>query len=64
MSEKHPHLVGFMYDFYGKSGRWPTWSDAMAHCTPEMQAQWTTALGEMGIAVNQTTQPKEDNEND
>lgn len=25
-------------------GRWPTWSDAMAHCTPDVQAAWKKLL--------------------
>lgn len=41
----------YQYDFYGKHGRWPTWKDAMEHCTPEMKAAWTKALAERGVEV-------------
>ncbi len=27
--------------------RWPTWDDAMAHCTIETQAKWKQALAEV-----------------
>ena len=30
--------------FKMKHGRWPTWADAMAHCTEEMKAEWTLHL--------------------
>jgi len=30
--------------FHSMHGRWPTWSDAMAHCTPELQAHWKAEL--------------------
>lgn len=31
--------------------RWPTWADAMAHCSPDVQQKWTAALAEKGIKV-------------
>jgi hypothetical protein len=41
--------------FHAINGRWPTWSDAMRHCTPEVQAQWREQLVEMmreqGMAI-------------
>jgi ribosomal protein L40E len=37
----------WQYWFYKDSGgRWPTWKDAMAHCTDEMKAHWIKALKE------------------
>ncbi len=39
------------YRFYSQHGRWPTWEDALAHCSPEMQRQWVVALAEHGITV-------------
>jgi len=39
------------YDFFGKNGRWPKWSDAMAHCTDEMKTLWTKALRDRGIDI-------------
>lgn len=42
----------WQYWFYGQHGRWPTWSDAMSHCTDEMKQKWIVALKEHGIKVN------------
>ena len=41
----------YQYQFYDKNGRWPTWADAMAHCTDDAKAYWTQALRERGIEV-------------
>lgn len=47
----HPHdqphnqqSLHYQYRFYSEHGRWPTWTDAMAHCTPEVQALTRQAL--------------------
>jgi len=45
-----PHNQQSLYyqmKFNAIHGRWPTWSDAMAHCTPELQAAWRERLVEM-----------------
>lgn len=44
--------------FHAATGRYPTWADAVAHCTPDMQAQWKGHLvnHERG---NQWTEPPE-----
>lgn len=34
----------YQYRFYGLRGRWPTWADALAHCTPGVQAGWKREL--------------------
>lgn len=34
----------YQYHFYSEHGRWPTWSDAMAHCTEDTKAQWRKHL--------------------
>lgn len=50
-----PHLphdqqtMFYKYKFYGKHGRWPTWKDAIAHCSPEVAATWEKALRERGV---------------
>ena len=44
----HPSLYYHMA-FYAAHGRFPTWDDAMAHCTPEVQLVVTTCLREHGI---------------
>jgi hypothetical protein len=30
--------------FHAINGRWPTWTDAMAHCSPEVQSFWREKL--------------------
>lgn len=30
--------------FHGTHGRWPTWSDAMAHCSDDVKAAWRRGL--------------------
>jgi len=42
----------YQYRFYDQHGRWPTWGDAMAHCTPEVQKVWTEELEKLGEAVS------------
>lgn len=51
---KQPHnrdSLAYQYKFYDQHGRWPTWKDAMAHCSPEMQEAWTKALEAKGVKV-------------
>jgi hypothetical protein len=46
-----PHDAQSLYyqmAFNGIVGRSPTWADAMAHCSPEMQAAWAAAIKEKG----------------
>lgn len=38
----------YQYDFRARTGRWPTWKDAIAHCDPETRARWESALREKG----------------
>ena len=47
----------YQYKFRQKHGRWPTWSDAMKHCTDEVRAAWIKALAEKGVIVE--AQPQE-----
>lgn len=42
----------WQYSFREKTGRWPTWSDALAHCTPEMREQWVEQLAKHGVVVD------------
>ncbi len=49
----HPHdqphnqqSLYYKYAFFAKHDRWPTWTDAMRHCTPEVRAQWRPLLVE------------------
>ncbi len=43
--------LSYQYSFYGQHGRWPTWTDAMAHCTEEMRARWIEELRKMGVEI-------------
>lgn len=43
--------LAYQYKFYDLHGRFPTWADAMAHCSDEIKAQWREALAEHGIVV-------------
>ncbi len=39
----------YQYAFYGEHGRWPTWRDAVAHCSDEVKALWETHLRKAGV---------------
>jgi hypothetical protein len=44
-----PHNQQSLYyqmQFQAKHGRWPTWTDALAHCPPEVRAEWRKQLVE------------------
>ncbi len=41
----------YQYHFYAQHGRWPTWADAMAHCTEDVKAIWTDELKRHGLEV-------------
>ena len=41
----------YQYSFYDKHGRFPTWEDAMSHCSPEMKRLWREALKERGVEI-------------
>lgn len=34
----------YQYRFRANHGRWPTWADAIAHCTPRVRSSWKQAL--------------------
>lgn len=51
---ENPHNLQSMHyqmHFREKHGRWPSWHDAMRHCTPEMRERWLKALQEHGVKV-------------
>ncbi len=53
--QTYPHnqqSMFWQYSFYEKNGRFPTWEDAMAHCTPEMKKVWIASLAERGVVVS------------
>lgn len=41
----------YQYHFYAANHRWPTWADAMAHCSDETKRQWIEQLAKKGITV-------------
>jgi hypothetical protein len=46
-----PQSLFYLIKFYRKSGRVPTWTDAMAHCDEEMKKAWSDALIQRGIKL-------------
>lgn len=51
---EYPHdaqALRYQYAFYAEYERWPNWRDAMAHCAPEMQEQWTQELRKYGVEI-------------
>jgi hypothetical protein len=51
---EQPHnqqSMAYQYWFYNKHGRWPTWRDAMAHCSDEIKALWIKELATHGVTV-------------
>lgn len=45
--------LAYQYKFYDEHGRWPTWADAMAHCSEEVKGYWRAALEERGVDVGE-----------
>lgn len=51
---KQPHnqqSLFYQYKFYNEHGRWPTWKDAMEHCSDDIKAFWIQSLEERGVKV-------------
>jgi hypothetical protein len=46
-----PRSLQYQYRFYAEHNRWPTWTDAMAHCSEEIKRLWTEALARRGVTV-------------
>ena len=50
-----PHNKDSLYyqmRFQQKHGRFPTWADAMAHCSDHVKAVWVGLLAERGVSVD------------
>lgn len=45
----------WQYNFYFEHGRWPTWADALTHCTPQMRDIWIRELAKRGIEVGEVS---------
>lgn len=43
--------LAYQFHFYNEHGRWPTWKDAMAHCSEPTKAAWIRELEKLGITV-------------
>jgi hypothetical protein len=41
----------YQYSFYSKHGRWPTWFDAMDHCSNKVKKVTKDVLREQGIEL-------------
>lgn len=54
-----PHNLTLFYKYYfrhregvaGREERWPTWTDAMAHCDQAIREGWIRALAHHGVVV-------------
>ena len=49
----------YQYSFYSKHGRWPTWNDAMEHCTEDVKRITREVLRNNGIEVSKEMSVKE-----
>lgn len=38
----------YQYAVYGRTGQWPTWRDAIAHCDDATRAAWEQELRRLG----------------
>ena len=41
----------YQYKFFQEHDRWPTWTDALAHCPDDVKEAWIEALRQRGIEV-------------
>ena len=56
---EHPHNADSLYyqmAFNATNGRYPTWVDAMAHCSIEIKEFWLAELREAGVDLPSTSQ--------
>ena len=44
--------IYYQYKFYAQHERWPTWADAMDHCTDDVKGLWIALLSARGIEVS------------
>lgn len=54
--EAQPHnqqSLTYQYKFYDQNGRWPTWNDAMSHCSDEIKKVWIEALTKKGVNIDE-----------
>ena len=51
-----PHNRNSLYYhmvYYRRTGTFPSWRDAMSHCSESVQAAWTKKLKESGISIDE-----------
>ena len=49
-----PHNKESLYyqcTFHAKHNRWPTWKDAMEHCSEGTKEEWARALTDRGVEL-------------
>ena len=46
----------YQYKFHAENGHWPTWTDAMEHCTDEAKEMWRAELKNHGIDLGKEKQ--------
>lgn len=52
--EAEPHDLSSLYyqnQFFKKNKRFPTWADALRHCSPITKAVWVEKLKKSGLSV-------------
>lgn len=52
---EQPHdnqSLAYQYKFYDEHGRFPTWADAMAHCSDDIKAYWIRELTARGVKLD------------
>lgn len=47
----------YQMKFYQEHGRWPTWADAMAHCSEEVKQRWIEAIIGNGQGLGEVELP-------
>lgn len=50
-SPHNQRSLTYQYKFYNQHGRWPTWADAMVHCSDTTKQFWAEELAKYGIEV-------------
>lgn len=45
--------LAYMYNFFDKHERWPSWADAMAHCSEDVKAYWRDQLNARGVEIGE-----------
>lgn len=57
---EYPHnrdSLYYQYFFYAEDGRWPTWTDALAHCDDETKKVWFEGLRALDVPEELITGP-------